>query len=418
MTPQEIELRRSAADKYNAAKALVLGAETAQRSMSDDEVKQYDQFVKDGDDIKARAERLAAVSTRDSEFVAPEPKLPTAQVTEPARADAPAADTSVRSMGDAAGKFVASDALASFRSHGYRGQAAVEFDGMSLRAVVDNTVTSGGAFQNPTRVPVTPLAVPNRMLRLIDLLPHGTTSDNSVEYVQDTTTTVAGDTAAEVAESGAKPETTETFAVVTDPVRTIATYINMTRQAAEDNEQLNSYIESQLVYRINRRLDNQIINGDGTGANLLGLLNRSGILTLAPGAAEARAITTRKAVTLLEQNEQEANAIVLNPADLEKFDLYAATTGEFIKGDGYGRTQGTIWGLQPVWSNAIASGTALIMDTSAAMIWDRRQPTLYLTDSHASNFTSNILTLLAELRAALSLFQPKGVVKVTYNGTV
>lgn len=416
MDAPEIELRRSAADDYKAAKALVLAAEAAVRGMNDDEVKSYDRLIGDGDGKRERAERLAAVSTRDSEFVAPDPVLPTLTPIEPARDER--ADTSTRSMGDAASAFVRSDALKAFRAHGYRGQAAVEFDGMSLRAVLDNTVTSGGAFQNPARVPMTPLAVPNRMLRLIDLLPHGTTSDNSVEYVQDTTTSVAGDTAAEVAEGGAKPETTETFAIVTDPVRTIAAFINMTRQAAEDNDQLNSYIESQLVYRIMRRLDNQIINGDGVGANLLGLLNRSGILTLAPGVAEARAITTRKAVTLLEQNEQEANAIVLNPADLEKFDLYAATTGEFIKGDGYGRVQGTVWGLQPVWSNAIAVGTALIVDTSAAMVWDRRQPTLYLTDSHASNFTSNILTLLAELRAALSLFQPKGVVKVTFNGTV
>jgi hypothetical protein len=40
-----------------------------------------------------------------------------------------------------------------------------------------------------------------------------------------------------------------------------------------------------------------------------------------------------------------------------------------------------------------------------------------MTDSHASNFISNILTLLLELRVGLALFNPKGVLKATFNGT-
>ena len=68
-------------------------------------------------------------------------------------------------------------------------------------------------------------------------------------------------------------------------------------------------------------------------------------------------------------------------------------------------------------SNAIASGTALVLDTAAVQVWDRQSATAYMTDSHASNFTSNILTLLLECRMALSLYQPKAVVKVTFNGT-
>ncbi len=39
-----------------------------------------------------------------------------------------------------------------------------------------------------------------------------------------------------------------------------------------------------------------------------------------------------------------------------------------------------------------------------------------MTDSHASNFTSNILTLLLELRAGLALFDSVGVAKITFNG--
>jgi hypothetical protein len=41
-----------------------------------------------------------------------------------------------------------------------------------------------------------------------------------------------------------------------------------------------------------------------------------------------------------------------------------------------------------------------------------------MTDSHASNFTSNILTILAEMRAALTVWRPAVFCKITFNGTI
>jgi HK97 family phage major capsid protein len=321
---------------------------------------------------------------------------------------------------DVGEKFLRSEQFEDFARKGFRGQMdALELDGVSLRSLIDNvTATSGAAFTQPMLQSQVPLSVPDRALKLIDLLPHGTTGDNSVIYIQDTTTSVAGDTAVETAEGGAKPETTETFTRVNDTVATIPTWMNITRQAAADHPQLVSYLQGRMMYRIRRRFDNQVINGDGTGANLLGLLNRSGIVTYAPGTAEARVFSVRKAVTLIEQYDLEPDTLVLNPSDLEKFDLLLASgSGEFLaERQTYARLQ-TAWGLTPVTSNAIAAGTALVLDKTSAMIWDRQQPVMYLTDSHASNFTSNILTMLVELRAAISLFQPKGVAKITFNGT-
>ena len=58
-----------------------------------------------------------------------------------------------------------------------------------------------------------------------------------------------------------------------------------------------------------------------------------------------------------------------------------------------------------------------VIDPMALTVFDRQQPTAYLTDSHASNFTSNILTLLLEARLGLALFNPLGVCKTTFNGT-
>ena len=50
------------------------------------------------------------------------------------------------------------------------------------------------------------------------------------------------------------------------------------------------------------------------------------------------------------------------------------------------------------------------------MIWDRQQATVHLTDSHASNFVSNVLTLLVEKRLALEVSRPAAFTKITFNG--
>ena len=55
-----------------------------------------------------------------------------------------------------------------------------------------------------------------------------------------------------------------------------------------------------MAYGLEYREDSQLINGNGTAPNLRGILNRSGIGTYAPGTAEARVISIRKAITTVQ----------------------------------------------------------------------------------------------------------------------
>jgi len=223
--------------------------------------------------------------------------------------------------------------------------------------------------------------------------------------------------AVEVSEGSAKPQAGVTLAAQSDPVATIAAWVNITRQAASDNGQIMSYLDTKLRYSLKRRADGQAINGDGNSPNLKGLLQRSGIATCAPGSTEARYKSIRHAITIGEQAESIYEIIVLNPADAELFDLAnEASAGIHAQLEGAPLAmQPTAWGLRVVKSNAIASGTGMLVDPTAVMVWDRQQPTAYMTDSHSTNFTSNILTLLLELRMALTLFDPKGVCAVTFH---
>lgn len=307
-----------------------------------------------------------------------------------------------------------------------RGKFVVDMPGLEFRAVTDATTASGsaGTLTRPDRLDRIGQDFIDRKVFLLDLLPHIPVTQGSIEYVQDVTPLAdMANKATEVAESGSKPQGGATFELKTEAAAVIAVFENITRQAAADIPQVQAYLDTRMRYSIKRRSDAQSINGTGVAPTMRGLLNRTGTISYAPGAAEARYRSIRHTIRLMEDAESVPEIVVLNPADAEIFDLSNDTTAGLhavnaMAGDLQSPTARTSWGLRQVRSTAIASGTALLVDPMAVAVFDRQQVTAYMTDSHASNFTSNMLTLLLEVRIGLGLFDPAGVGKVVFNGTV
>jgi len=327
--------------------------------------------------------------------------------------------TDTRSLGE---RFT-SDEFRTWASGGARGQSPAMDVDLDFRAVTNVTTgaTSGGAFVTNDRLGRVGNDFLDRRTFLLDLLPSINVTTGSVEIVQDKSPLAdLANAATEIAEGGAKPQAGPTLAVVTEPIQTVAAWANITRQAAADAPQVQGYLDGRLRYSVKRRADGQVINGDGTSPNISGLLDRTGInaYDATAAGAEATYLSIRKAITLMEQDETVPEIIVLNPADAEKFDLSNDTaTGLHAIPNVAGPGATTAWGLTQVRSTAIASGTALLIDPMAVAVLDRQQVTAYMTDSHASNFVSNILTLLLEARLGLAVFEPVGVCSVTFDYT-
>lgn len=276
---------------------------------------------------------------------------------------------------------------------------------------------------NFTRVPG--LVIQNdQPLTILDLVDRRPISTNSVEWVQEVT---APSGAAEVAEGSAKPESTLSLQLVTDTAATIAHWVNITRQTLDDETQLQGYIEGRLSFGLLKRLNAQVLNGNGTAPNLRGILQTSGIGTYTAGTAtEAAIISVRKAKTVAQLSEYDPDAVVMNPIDWEAIELSTDSQGTFrVSPNVQSGAPAVIWGLRVVSTTAITGttfgttgGTFLVgAFREGATLWERTQVQMFITDSHASNFTSNILTLLAELRAALSVWRPKAFVKGTFGAS-
>ncbi|WP_369274516.1 phage major capsid protein [Streptomyces sp. R11] len=289
--------------------------------------------------------------------------------------------------------------------------------------VTGSSDTSGGAFVNNDLMglQVGMLAF-QRPLRLRDVVTNLTTTSDTIEYVRQTSQT---NNAAPVAEStatadpgsmnaanGVKPESALAWAKVTTPVRTIAHWIPLTKRALSDAAQVRSIIDAFLRYGLEEELEDQMIAGDGTGENLEGLATVSGVQAQAWDTDPLT--TTRKAKTKVRLvGRSVANAYLLNPADLETIDLLQDNEARFYFGGPSGAgTAGTLWGLPVVETEAVPAGTGYVGDFRKAVLWDREQASITISDSHANFFIRNMVAILAEMRAAFGVIQPNAFVEI------
>ena len=91
----------------------------------------------------------------------------------------------------------------------------------------------------------------------------------------------------------------------------------------KDAPSLATYLNDYLAADIATEVEDQIVSGSGTGENLLGILNASGVQTAGPpGAGESVLHVLREAKRLVLTNGRTTpTAIALNPTDAEALDL-------------------------------------------------------------------------------------------------
>lgn len=281
------------------------------------------------------------------------------------------------------------------------------------RIEVKNTLTGADANVAPDRRPgIVPGAAP--VLTLESLLPSTGTASNAIEFTREASFV---NNAAERAEGVAKPETDLTWSLVNMPVSTIAHWIKISRQLAMDNTALAAYVNARMTYGVNRRVETQLVSGNGTAPNISGFLN-AGNFT-AHGYADANLGTVLKKLVLIRkiigdlQNAGYApDGIVLNPVDWATIecDLMVAGSGNTarVSVDAVGRP--TLFGLPVVASVGMTQDNVAVgAFAQASMIYNREGVIVELSDSDSDNFTKNLVTVRAERRLALATEIPAAI---------
>jgi len=249
-----------------------------------------------------------------------------------------------------------------------------------------------------------------RQIRLLDLIPTAPMDSGSFDVLTETGSLDSGP--AETDELTVKPSDNLAFTEQTVKARTIPVWTRISRQTLGDVPGLSNVIQTRLMYKVERRLENQIIGGDGTGVNLLGIVHTSGIG--APASVTGDSVNSDLVLNALGSvltSEAEPNAACLNPADVIKMlKVKAAGSGQRLDSPGAfaaALADLTLWGLPVIASTGVATGHALVGDfTRGAILFIREGINIRVSDSDQADFINNAVKILAEGRWALLVQQP------------
>lgn len=275
---------------------------------------------------------------------------------------------------------------------------------------------------------------PTRTKRVRDLFPSRSTTAAVIEYFRQTGfTSVSNPTtnsASMVADRnnannafGLKPQSSFAFVGEQAPVRTMAHWEAAHRNVLADEPQLRSIIDNELMYGLRLLEDQQILNGDGAGENLKGILQTSGIQTYlwSSGASapvkDTRADAIRRAATLAYLAYYEPSGVVVHPSDWENLELAKDTQGQYLIALSVAMGgEPKVWRMPVVDTPAIAQGTCLTgAFGTGAQLYDREQANIRISEQHSDFFIRNAIVILAEQRLALAVKRPEAFVKVTFD---
>lgn len=254
-------------------------------------------------------------------------------------------------------------------------------------------------------------------LVIADLLPSGTVSGNAIKYpvfgaLEGTTTRVA--------EGTLKPQlhvADPTWR--TDELGEVAGFFKTTDDMAEDLPYMVSEINAFAVYNLSYVEEQQILFGDGTGNNMTGIVERSGIQTAKRGAVDSVADAIFRAMGKVnDATPFTADGVVLNPQDYEELRLNKDGNGQYFGGGYFGGQYGNgtilenppVWGRRTVVTSAIPAGKVLVGAFNSAKLFEKGGIRVESTNSNEADFINDKITTRLRHREGLQVKYPAAFV--------
>lgn len=298
--------------------------------------------------------------------------------------------------------------LAKAASGSVRGRA-----GLTVNAAITTLTTaadgSAGDLVRSTRVGGV-LELPQRRMTVRDLIAPGRMDGSVLEYVKETGFTNG---AGMVAEGAAKPQSSLTLDLVTTSAKVIAHYMKASRQILSDAAQLASIIDQRLRFGLEFKEEAQLLNGDGVGQNLLGIVPQATafVMPADPPGTETGIDLIRLALLQAELAEFPSTGIVMNPIDWTLIELLKDTTGRYIIGNPQGTLAPTLWARPVVTTQSMTVDKFLCgAFRMGAQVFDRWQARVEVATENEDDFIKNMVTILAEERLALAVYRPESFV--------
>jgi HK97 family phage major capsid protein len=283
----------------------------------------------------------------------------------------------------------------------------VEGSTQRARIEVKNTVTSSSTTvfpdQRPGVIPGSfgPLTV-RQLLRSIPV------TSNMVNSLREATWTTS---AAEVSQGAAKNESDATFEQYNVPITTVAHWIKISNQLLADAPAVVAYIESRLRDGLAQRIENQLINGNGTSPNLSGFTDSGNFTAYTATSDDLLVDAINRIKYTMHAAGNMPDTVIVNPADWGAMERTreGANSGTYLYGMPGMAAGMNPFGLNVVLSNYLAAGKIIVARLADSAVLYNRSGAVVEMGYQNADFTNNLITIRAEERLGLGVDRPAGV---------
>jgi HK97 family phage major capsid protein len=243
-----------------------------------------------------------------------------------------------------------------------------------------------------------------RPIQLLDIIPMSMTDQAAIKYMEETTRSHA---AAERAEGASYPESEFAFTERTNPVQKIGDSLPVTDEQLEDVAFMESYINGRLTFGVYQRADRQCWIGDGTGSNLRGIRNVSGIQTQAKGSGPVMDTFFKAMTKIRTVGRAIPTNHVIHPEDWEGIRLTRTSDGIYIFGNPTEAGPERLWGLPVAQNDADTAGTGLTGSFDPAWItFSEKRGVDVQIGFVGTQFLEGKRTVRADMRGVLTVMRP------------
>lgn len=214
-------------------------------------------------------------------------------------------------------------------------------------------------------------------MRAIDLFPtinvSGSNNNGTVRYYDwDQATTVRA--AAMVAEGGTFPESTAKWEKFTIDLKKIGDSLPVTEEFFEDEAMFAAELEMFLRLNVELEANDQVVNGDGTGNNLTGLVTSSpAFVPVASGISDASIYDLIVKVKEDIETDQDAkyvtNFALMNIADVNLMKLKKDANENYIMPPFVDRAGNIVDGVTIVVDNKVVANTMIMGDSRYGRVY-------------------------------------------------
>lgn len=253
-----------------------------------------------------------------------------------------------------------------------------------------------------------------RAQRAADFLTQSRIAGNAVTYYMEDGW--EGDSPAVVAEGAKKPQGSDGFTPVTEPLVKIAGYVKETDEVLDDNDFLADSVDEVMRYRL-VKAENAYVIGKIQG------VTGAQSITYDEDANETMADGILKAKTEIDANTAyTANVVFMHPTDYYNLVIAKDQNGQYYGGGYFTGAYGngaygasyTPWGLVAFVDGTVTQGSPVVAATQGAMKFYRKNDVaVRVYDQNEDDAIYNRVTIVAEERVLAAIKAPAAVAIVT-----